>query len=340
MSTQKTKKPVVIDLEGKGTAKAKKRPDPADAPPILDVLPQGETMQSVTRFAAKKPSKFLRVFIYSVISLFGFMISIAFWDFITEMFTRNIWLGRTGLALLGISVLCALVFVFKELQAFSRLRRMDKLHRISEQLWADGNREKAQNHAQNLAGLLSNKTELAWALAGFKEHQQEMLDAPAILEHAEKKLIKPLDDMAQKEIEITARQVATATALVPMALLDVAFALVANVRMIRKIAEIYGGRAGSFGSWRLLKSVAGHLVATGAVALGDDMIGSIAGGGVLSKVSRRFGEGMVNSALTARVGIAAMEVCRPMPFKTISKPRVTGVVKNALTGFINQDNNQ
>jgi hypothetical protein len=50
------------------------------------------------------------------------------------------------------------------------------------------------------------------------------------------------------------------------------------------------------------------------VAVGDDLIGSVAGGSVLSRVSRRFGEGVVNGALTARVGVAAMEVCRPLPF--------------------------
>ena len=42
--------------------------------------------------------------------------------------------------------------------------------------------------------------------------------------------------------------------------------------------------------------------ATGAVAAGDDLIHTVAGGGVLAKVSRRFGEGVVNGALTARVG--------------------------------------
>ena len=61
--------------------------------------------------------------------------------------------------------------------------------------------------------------------------------------------------------------------------------------------------------------------------------GSVAGGGLLSKLSRRFGEGVVNGALTARVGVAAMEVCRPMPFAALERPSVTGLVKRALTGF-------
>jgi putative membrane protein len=69
------------------------------------------------------------------------------------------------------------------------------------------------------------------------------------------------------------------------------------------------------------------------VAVGDDMISSVAGGNMLSKVSRRFGEGVVNGALTARVGVAAIEVCRPLPFLRASRPSVTGMVKRALTGL-------
>ena len=76
-----------------------------------------------------------------------------------------------------------------------------------------------------------------------------------------------------------------------------------------------------------------HLVATGAVAMGDDMIGTLAGGGLLSKLSRRFGEGVVNGALTARVGVAAIEVCRPLPFSRKRRPSVSALVSRALTGL-------
>ena len=139
-----------------------------------------------------------------------------------------------------------------------------------------------------------------------------------------------------RNIEAAARQVATVTAIVPIALADVFTALTANLRMIRQIAEIYGGRSGTFGSWRLTRTVLTHLVATGAVAVGDDLIGSIAGGGIMSKVSRRFGEGVINGALTARVGVAALEVCRPLPFRAVLRPSVSALVKRALTGLFSK----
>ncbi len=169
------------------------------------------------------------------------------------------------------------------------------------------------------------------------DRQRDDLFEPASLfALTEAQVLAPLDRAAVLEVEAAARQVATVTALVPLALADVAAALTANLRMIRRIAEIYGGRAGTLGSWRLTRAVMTHLVATGAVAIGDDLIGSALGGSVLSKVSRRFGEGVVNGALTARVGVAAMEVCRPLPFGLTTRPSVTGVIRRALTGVFGQ----
>jgi putative membrane protein len=184
--------------------------------------------------------------------------------------------------------------------------------------------------------LYAARPEARWGMARLDEQAPEIMDAPALLDLAEDALLAPLDAEATREIEVAARQVATVTAFVPLALADVVAALVANLRMIRRIAEIYGGRSGVLGGWRLTKAVLAHLVATGAVAVGDDLIGSVAGGGVLSKISRRFGEGVVNGALTARVGVAAMDVCRPLPFSARPAPRITAIMGRAMRGLFDK----
>jgi putative membrane protein len=184
-----------------------------------------------------------------------------------------------------------------------------------------------------LRRLYAARPEAAWGLARLDERAGEQVEADALLALAEAEILAPLDTAALREVELAARQVALVTALVPLALADVVTALVANLRMIRAVATIYGGRTGVLGSWRLARAVVAHLVATGAVAVGDDMISSVAGGGVVSKLSRRFGEGVVNGALTARVGLAAMELCRPLPRLAVSRPTVTGVLRRALAGL-------
>ena len=195
----------------------------------------------------------------------------------------------------------------------------------------------ARNVAAALTKLYAGREEVALGRETLSRRIEESFDAPALFSLAETELLDPLDRAAMAEIEAAARQVATITALVPLAFADIVTALVANLRMIRRIAEIYGGRGGTLGAWRLTRAVLTHLAATGAVAVGDDLLGSVAGGSVLSKLSRRFGEGMVNGALTARVGVAALDVCRPLPFGEGRKPRVTTLVRQALAGLFDRD---
>ena len=42
---------------------------------------------------------------------------------------------------------------------------------------------------------------------------------------------------------------------------------------------------------------------------------------MLRRVSSKLGEGAFNGALTARLGVAALSVCRPLPFIEAKPPR-------------------
>ena len=201
---------------------------------------------------------------------------------------------------------------------------------------AQGDLTAARNVTDHLVNLYKGREDTRWGRDRLAELRGDQLDAQGLLALAEVELLAPLDRAASREVEAAARQVATVTALVPIALADVAAALTSNLRMIRRVAEVYGGRSGFFGSWRLTRAVLSHLVATGAVAVGDDMLEPILGGSLLGKLSRRFGEGLVNGALTARVGVAAIEVCRPLPFAAEKRPKVRNIIKRSLGGLFGQ----
>lgn len=308
---------------------------PAEAPPVPEIGapdPTGAAMQGVAAIAGRKPSRLRRWFWSLFLTLLGFVLSVAAYDFVAGLIARNIWLGTVALVLLATFLLVVAALGLKEMLALVRLRRVDKLQLAVTRALTHQDLGEARAALAKLTRFYRGRDELKWALQRVDERQADAFDADTVLALAETELMFPLDQAALREVEAAARQVATVTAIVPVALADVVAALTSNIRMIRRVAEIYGGRAGTLGSWRLLRAVMTHLVATGAVAVGDDLLGSLAGGGVLSKLSRRFGEGVVNGALTARVGVAAIEVCRPVPFVTRGRPAVTGIVKRALTG--------
>lgn len=327
------KGPVLFDLE----AEEAPRPSVSEAPPVVDTplqdAPQGQAMQIAARLAARKPSKLLRLFWVLGGVLVGALISLAAWRFVTDLMTRYPALGLGMSVLMGAFLVVLALLALRELAAFGRLGRLDGLRHEATQALASGDLGAARKVTDQLLRLYKGREDTRWGRDRFAELRADQLDAETLLAVAEAEVLAPLDLAAQREVEAAARQVATVTALVPLALADVAAALTSNLRMIRRIAEVYGGRSGFFGSWRLTRAVLSHLVATGAVAVGDDMLEPILGGGILGKLSRRFGEGLVNGALTARVGVAAMEVCRPLPFTTVARPKVRSIIARSLGGL-------
>lgn len=330
------KGPVLIELDQADTG-----PKVADAPQVPELTEpalQGRAMQQVARIAARRPSRLVRWFWALAVALLGAVVSIAAWDFVTGLIERNAILGWGISALFAAFLLVLVAISARELAAFGRLTRLDGLRQLADQALADDDLTAARHAADALVRLYKSREDTRWGRDRFAELRGDQLDAGALLALAEQEVLAPLDIAARREVEAAARQVATVTALVPIALADVFAAATANLRMIRRIAEVYGGRSGFLGGWRLTRAVLSHLVATGAVAVGDDMLEPILGGSIIGKLSRRFGEGLVNGALTARVGVAAMEVCRPLPFSAQAKPKVRNIIKGSLGGLFGQAN--
>lgn len=325
--------PVVIEMEEAAPVA------PEVAPPVPEAgLPGGPpAMERAMRIAARPRSR-LGAWFWSLLGSFLlFALSVAAWEWVTSLLERNPLLGGIATALLFGLVVVALAIAGREALAIRRLARIDEVQREAAGALASGNLSQARAVVEHLQRIYAGRDGLRWNAARLQDRQGDVFDADGLLRLAEAELLAPLDAAALREVAGAARQVATVTAVVPLPLADVAAALGANLRMIRRVAEVYGGRSGTLGSLRLVKGVMTHLVATGAVAVGDDLIHGVAGGTVLSRLSRRFGEGVVNGALTARVGIAAIEVCRPLPFLGREGPSVTGVLGGALKGLFGRE---
>jgi putative membrane protein len=77
--------------------------------------------------------------------------------------------------------------------------------------------------------------------------------------------------------------------------------------------------------------VIAHLAVAGGLAMTDNLIQQVIGKGLIGRLSSRFGEGAVNGILTARIGLAALDLCRPVPFLTVDKPSLTDFLKEVTS---------
>mgnify|MGYP006271164665 CR=1 FL=1 len=317
--------PVILDLEETPLPDA---PSPAEAPPVEDAAPAAE--QALHRAARGGGWGLGGVTAAALGGLVALALGLWVVEFVEGLFARTPWLGAVGLALAGVAALGLVLGAIGEAAALARLGRIETIRALAASARDSGARGPAETVLDALAKLYRGRPEMAAPAAEAARLREEIPDGPDLLSETERLMLPALDAQAERAVTAGVRRVAATTALLPMPAVDVAVILWSNARMIRRIAEIYGGRAGWLGSWRLLKAVAGHLVASGAVSATDDLLGPMLGGGVLGKLSRRFGEAAVNGALTARVGVAAMQVCRPLPFEARPTPRARAILMSAI----------
>lgn len=254
--------------------------------------------------------------------------------FVSAALAREDWIGTATLALLVIAAFAALMIVLRELVGFARVARLGRVKAEIVSAIAEGDRKAERKAAQRVAALYAGRRAEAWGLRRFREHARDVHDPGELIALLEREVMQPLDGEARRLVTRAAKRVTTVTALSPMALIAVGYVLIENLRLVRALATLYGARPGLAGVARLARLVFGHMVATGGVAMTDDLLGQFLGQDLLRRLSRRLGEGAFNGALTARIGVTALEVIRPVPFHTAKPPRIRDVLAEALKPLV------
>ncbi len=241
---------------------------------------------------------------------------------IDALFARAPTFGAIAVILACVAGVALVVLAAREIASVARQRHIAELHvGLARAREADDFKE-ARRLVGELSTLYAGRAETAQARTQLRQLSRDIVDGSDLIDIAERTLIIPLDAEIRREIAAAAKRVSIVTALAPRAILDVLFVAAQAIRLIRRIATIYGGRPGFLGFLKLLRSIAAHLAITGGMAAGDSLIQQIVGHGIAAKLSARLGEGVLNGLLTARVGLSAMAVCRPMPFSTGRAPGV------------------
>lgn len=131
-----------------------------------------------------------------------------------------------------------------------------------------------------------------------------------------------LDEQARREISRSAAASAMMVAVSPLALVDMAFIAWRNIRLINHIASLYGIELGYFSRIRLFRMVLVNIAFAGASEFVADAGLDWMSQDITARLSTRAAQGLGAGLLTARLGIKAMELCRPLPWIENDKPRM------------------
>jgi putative membrane protein len=254
-------------------------------------------------------------------------LSLGLWftQLVETLFDKAQTLGWIGVGLGALVLIALLAIAGREAAAILRQSRIARLHAALALARANDDGGAARALVSQLIALYVRRPETATGRAQTVEAMGAIVDGRDLIDIAERALLRPLDARAQKEIAAAAKRVSMVTAISPRAVLDMVFVIAQIVFLIRRIAEIYGGRPGFLGFFKLARSVGAHIAITGGMAVGDSLVQQVVGHGIASKLSARLGEGVINGLLTARVGLSALAVCRPAPFGAQKPPGVSDV---------------
>ncbi|MGE5261195.1 MAG: YcjF family protein [Actinomycetota bacterium] len=258
--------------------------------------------------------------------LVGLIASLWLYDWVVSLLARDDWIGWAAVVLLGIVLFALLMIILREVAGLLRLGRLGKIRHEADQAARQDDKPLAVDVADRLKRLYSGRKDLAWGLNRLAEHEHDIMDAHELMRLTERTLVTPLDPYARGIVAASAKRVSVVTAVSPGALIDMAFVATENLRMLRRLATLYGARPGTLSLLALARMVVTHIVLTGGIALGDDVIQQVIGHGLTAKLSARLGEGIFNGALTTRIGIAAIDVCRPLPYIESQRPRFRELV--------------
>lgn len=297
--------------------------EPFDAIEAADgiVVPMGE----------KRRTPWVGILVSALTGLLLLGLGLAVENLIVDLYAVAPWLGWAALALALLALVAFVAILGREAAGIWREQKIEGLREAAIDALAVKDHKAAKGIVSDLLALYGGRAAAAQGRARLRNLTDEIIDADDRLAIAERELLAPLDAQAKRAIAGAAKQVSLVTAVSPRAIVDVAFVVFVAVRLLRALSRIYGGRPGLFGFLRLARAAFNHLAVTGGVAVGDSLMQQVLGLGLAARISAKLGEGVLNGLMTARFGLAALAVCRPLPFIREEVPKIGDVAGELIS---------
>ncbi|MCS6715219.1 YcjF family protein [Proteus terrae] len=297
--------------------------------PQLDEENEGQLEGDVQSILKPKKSVWKRLLTIAS-TILGISVIAQTGQWIYDSWINSDWIALGAASAGGLIVVAGIGSVITEWRRIYRLRqRADERDKAKELLYshAMGNGRPFCEKLAKQAGIGPQHPALTrWQSALHDTHNdKEVLELYS-------QLVQPiLDKQARAEISRSAAESTLMIAVSPLAMVDMAFIGWRNIRLINRIAEIYGIELGYYSRLKLFRLVLVNIAFAGATELVREVGMDWLSQDLAARLSTRAAQGIGAGLLTARLGIKAMELCRPLPWIDDNKPKL-GDFRKELIG--------
>jgi len=162
-----------------------------------------------------------------------------------------------------------------------------------------------------------------------KESLPDYSDDREVLAHIDRVFLGKLDSEALRRISKHSAFIGVAVAASPWAAVDMVLSFWRNLKMISDVAQVYGVRPSFKNRLQLIRRVVRHMVTSGVTELAIHQLAQEFGSQVtLGTISARLAQGFGVGVYSAKIGLAAMHVCRPIEFNKDNTPSLQNIASH------------
>lgn len=285
-----------------------------------------------------KPSRFwLRLFL-AALALFGVATIAQSVQWLIDTWQANQWIYLAfAVAFFGIS-LAGVGAIINEWRKLRWLRKHNYNQQVSQQLLletVDTSGEKAREFCKLVAKNLAQTPMVQQAEQRWQSQLDEAYNSKEVLYLFSENVLSPIDNQVKKMISKNAAENAIIVAVSPLALVDILMVAWRNIALVNKITKAYGMELGYISRLKLFRMVMTNMVFAGATEIASDVGLDFFSQNLTARLSVRAAQGIGMGLLTARLGIKAMEFCRPVVFQQNERPKLS-VVRQELIGVLKE----
>ncbi|QIM66917.1 TIGR01620 family protein [Mannheimia granulomatis] len=284
-----------------------------------------------------KPSRFWVRVLLATLVLFGVAVIAQSIQWLMDTFQRKEWIYFAFSIVFFIVSLSGIVAVISEWRKLVYLRKHQQNQQTSRQLLLENlpsnDGEQAVKFCENIANNLKSLPLVAQSEKRWRSQLNEAYNAKEVLYLFSENVLKPIDKEVKRMISKNAAENAVIVAVSPLAIVDVLLMAARNIALVNKITRAYGMELGYISRLKLFRLVLSNMVFAGATEIATDVGMDFFSQNLTAKLSLRAAQCIGVGLLTARLGIKAMEFCRPIAFQANERPKISAIRQELLTSM-------